>query len=315
MGAYTPENQAFLRALRRRITELLHDGQQLVLHAAQKILVISQGEGKILQEEFGVPHDKLQLTYYGVEPKYEQGDAARFEREFGVSDFVYCAARYEERKNHIGIIRAWRDEKVPLVLAGPVPDPRYFDLCRGEATSNVHFVGALTPAQIADAAAAAKVHVLASWWEEMGLAAMEAGLAGCNLVMTQNGPGREYFGDDCFSVDPADPASIRAGIQAALARPRATHLAQKIREQFTWEDSARATREAYDEVLESGAVPHIDPEALMKVAIRMSEEYILMEQHQTGLSVWAHDMERRLKQPPSVQVALRHWVERLRTGQ
>lgn len=324
MGVRTPQDQALLKSVRKREADLLHDEQQLLFNSIAKILVISEGEGEILREEFGVPRAKLHLTYYGVNPLYEHGDAARFEREFGLRDFVFCAARFEERKNHIGVIRAWRNESVPLVLAGNVMDPRYYELCRHEATPNVHFVGKLTPNQIADADAAARVHVLASWWEEMGLSALEAGLAGCNLVMTQNGPGREYFGDDCVVCDPSEPSSIRDAIHAALQRPRATHLAQYIREKFTWENSARATREAYDAAVTNNAVPTIDLEALSRVSIRMAEQFHYQEQQyaelvnhslhaaaaKQDLERWALDMEARLKQPPSLRAALHGILDR-----
>lgn len=311
LDAPAPQDQARLRASRRENAELVHDVQQLVFDAVGKVLVLSNGEGEIIQKEFGISREKVQLTRYGVNPQYQRGDAARFEREFGVHDFVLCAARFEHRKNQIGIIRALREENIPLVLAGPAPEPRYLELCKREASSNVHFVGELTPAQIADAGAAARVHVMASWWEEMGQAALEAGLAGCNLVMTQNGPGREYFGDDCFVCDPADVNSIRIAIQRAWERPRTTQLAEKIRAQYTWEQSAAATRDAYDEILAAKHVPTISPDALSRVTIRFAEHYHHIEREhlkliagKQELEAWALEMQARLAQP-SLRAALR----------
>ena len=300
-----------MRASRRDNAELVHDVQQLVFEAVGKVLVLSNGEGEIIQNEFGIPREKIQLTRYGVNPQYQRGDAARFAREFGVRDFVLCAARFEHRKNQIGIIHALRDENIPLVLAGPAPEPRYLELCKREAGANIHFVGELTPAQIADAGAAARVHVMASWWEEMGQAALEAGLAGCNLVMTQNGPGREYFGDDCFVCDPADVDSIRSAIQRAWERPRTTELAEKIRAQYTWKKSAAATRDAYDEILSAKLTPSISTDALSRVAIRFAEQYHHIEHEhlkliagKQELEEWALEMQTRLREP-SLRPALR----------
>lgn len=316
LTAPTPEARARLRAARRREAELLHDAQQLVFGAAQKVLVLSNGEGSILQEEFGMAPEKLHLTYNGVDPKYQRGDADYFAREFRVRDFVLSAARFEHRKNQVGLIRAWRDESVPLVLAGAVPEPEYFALCRQEATPNIHFVGDLAPAQIADAGAAARVHVLPSWWEEVGLAALEAGLAGCTLVMTQNGPGREYFGDDCLTCDPANPASIREAVHAALARPRAADLAQRILTQFSWERAATATREAYDEALACPLLANIDLDLLSALTIQLAEELHRQERQLTDavhahqeLERWALDMQSRLRLPPTLGSVVRGWLK------
>ncbi len=317
LDAPTEDAQARLRATRKREAELLRDAQQLVLSIAAKILILSRGEGELLLKEFGAPREKMQLTFYGVDAKYANGDAARFEQEFGVRGFVFSAARFQHRKNQIGLIRAWREENIPLVLAGPISEPAYWELCKREASANVHFVGALTPAQIADAGAAARVHVMASWWEEVGLAALEAGLAGCNLVMTQNGPAREYFGDDVVLCDPARPDSIRAAIQIALEHPRTTQLAEKIRAQFTWERSAQATREAYDEILAQRHEPNIHWDALQQLAIRMAENYDELErensklqQGKRDLETWALEMQARLQQPPSLRAALRGAVKK-----
>ena len=47
---------------------------------------------------------------------------------------------------------------------------------------------------LASAYAAARVFALPSWFETPGLAALEAALAGCAVVITPYGSTREYFG-------------------------------------------------------------------------------------------------------------------------
>lgn len=299
-GALTTAEWETVRHTQRREHELFMAVQQLALRAASTVFSLSDMEGALLARDFGILESRLCTTYNGVDAQYMQGDAARFEKNFGVRDFVLCAARIEERKNTIGLIRAWQNETIPLVLAGGAPDARYLELCRAEATANVHFVGALTPSQVADAMAAARVHVLASWWEEQGLAALEAGLSNLNLVMTQNGPGREYFGDACFSCDPADPRSIHDAIQRALAAPRPKNLRAQLIEKFTWARAAEQTRVAYDAALqaESMTAPHLDATLLQEITARLAElmylkqnAYEMLNAHALKTTAWARELE------------------------
>jgi glycosyltransferase involved in cell wall biosynthesis len=300
LGKLSEQEWRQIRFVQAREHELFMAVQQLTLRAASIVFSLSDMEGALVTRDFGVSKARLCTTYNGVDLQYAHGDAARFVQTFGARDFVFCAARLEERKNTVGLIRAWRNEQAPLVLAGHAPDVRYLDLCRAEATGNIHFVGALTPAHVADAFAAARVHVMASWWEEQGLAALEAGLNNLNLVMTQNGPGREYFGDACFSCDPADPISIREAIRRALAAPRPQNLRAQLAEKFTWARAAQQTRAAYDAALQTDALraPFLDTNALGDIGARLAElmylkqtAYETLETQALKTTAWAHELE------------------------
>jgi glycosyltransferase involved in cell wall biosynthesis len=88
-----------------------------------------------------------------------------------------------------------------------------------------------------------------SFLEAPGLAALEAGVAGANVVITGFGATREYFGDHVEYVNPYSPASILDGVKRALARPRSDALKQHILDRYAWEHVAAATRAAYESVL------------------------------------------------------------------
>lgn len=300
LGSPSPAEHAASQLVLERSEELAQAAHQLALDCAARIFTLSDAEGILLQEDFHAAPDKLCVTYNGADAAFAQGDAARFEREFGLKDFILSAARIEERKNTIGVVRAWRAESVPLVLAGHAPVPAYLELCQREAGPNIHFVGALTPAQMADAYAAARVHVLASWWEEGGLAALEAGLAGCSLVMTQNSPAREYFGDACWLCDPADPQSIGAALRAAYAAPRPSALASGIREQFTWGRAADVLLASYQELLAAPetARPRAEAVVWMRAAaaaaelLHLRQEYLqTLEARSRANAAWAQELE------------------------
>ncbi len=64
---------------------------------------------------------------------------------------------------------------------------------------------------LASAYAAARVFALPSWFETPGLAALEAALAGCAVVITPYGSTREYFGDLVEYARPHRPARFGRG--------------------------------------------------------------------------------------------------------
>lgn len=245
------DEQARIHRMRALEEELYVSIHRLVLDSAQIAFPMSRMEGDILESDLGVPAERVRVAYVAPEPVYADGRAERFASRYGLENqsFVLFVARIEMRKNTLGLIRAWRDEPERLVLIGGMPNPEYARWCRETAGANVLFLGRQALPEVIDACAAARVHVNPSWWEEAGMSALEAALAGCNIAMTQNGPGREYFGEDCHTCDPADAASIRRAVRAALDAPRNPELAARIRNRFTWEETARVLRDAYDQAI------------------------------------------------------------------
>ncbi|HEV2483999.1 MAG TPA: glycosyltransferase family 4 protein [Terracidiphilus sp.] len=181
---------------------------------------------------------------------HSQGDGIppEFERFRGA---VLCVAGIGHRKNQLRLVKALKGVDMPLVLVGqPTPNAqRYFRKIKREAGANVHFVGQVNHEEVRHYYRVAKVHVLASWMETTGLSSLEAGLAGCNLVITDRGDTREYFGDMAFYCDPGSEISIRDAVLKAYAAPVCTELQDRIRSKFNWTKTAEATLDAYRQIL------------------------------------------------------------------
>ena len=112
-------------------------------------------------------------------------------KKFGV-----CVGRFDERKNQLGLIQALKTTSIPVVFIGaPGPNYRaYYERCRQVADGGPFlFLPGMPQSELADAYAAAHMHVQASWLETPGLTNLEAGLSGCNLVMSDRGSVRECF--------------------------------------------------------------------------------------------------------------------------
>ena len=95
----------------------------------------------------------------------------------------------------------------------------------------------------------AKVHVLPSYFETTGLSSLEAAVMGCNIVVTDKGDTRDYFGDDAWYCDPDSVESIRNAVDAAYKAPFNEAFRERILRDFTWERAAEETLAAYKQVL------------------------------------------------------------------
>jgi glycosyltransferase involved in cell wall biosynthesis len=92
---------------------------------------------------------------------------------------------------------------------------------------HVRLLGVVDPADIPRLYRAADCAALVSLREGYGLAALEAVACGTPLVVSRAVPAAaDLPGDAAVAVEPGDPASIEAGIAAALALPRASQAGQ-----------------------------------------------------------------------------------------
>ncbi|WP_428330851.1 glycosyltransferase family 4 protein [Mucilaginibacter sp.] len=163
------------------------------------------------------------------------------------ANLVICVARIEGRKNHINLIKALNNTKYTLVIIGAhAPNQGgYYYQCRSIAADNIHFVDRIPQDELLEYYSRAKVHILPSWFETTGLSSIEAACMRCNIVITDKGDTREYFGDDAFYCDPAVPESILTAVEKAAASPFTETLRNKIIEKHTWQQAAIQTLKAY----------------------------------------------------------------------
>jgi glycosyltransferase involved in cell wall biosynthesis/2-polyprenyl-3-methyl-5-hydroxy-6-metoxy-1,4-benzoquinol methylase len=227
--------------------------KQQVVERAQLLLPNCRWELSALRRYFGPSDKPAHVVPNAVRPeRFLHATPDAFVQRFGLRDFVLCAARIEPFKNQLMLIWALRDTDIPIVLAGKVSDSEYGALCERWAGKNVHFVGELAPDLLASAYAAARVHAMPSWAETPGLTSMEAALAGCAIVVGNQGAEREYFGDFAYYCNPADIDSVREAVLAAwedrdVARREA--FREYILKRYTWSETARVTAEAYEQIL------------------------------------------------------------------
>lgn len=164
---------------------------------------------------------------------------------------ILCMGRIESRKNQLNLIRALNNTQYQLYIHGK-PSPNniaYYEQCKSEAAPNVHILDWLQDDELYTAYSNAKVHVLPSYFETTGLSSLEAAVMGCNIVVTDRGDTKDYFGDNAWYCDPDSVASIKEEIEKAYAAPYDPAFKEHILRYFTWDEAAVQTLKAYNQIL------------------------------------------------------------------
>ena len=171
---------------------------------------------------------------------------------------LFAAGRiWDEAKNLKILASVAKDLPWPVCVAGPgVPE-------RGDRAAlarNVRWLGPVSPAAISLWYAQASIFVAPSRYEPFGLAALEAALAGCALVLGDIPTLRELWTGAAMFVPPGDREQLAYALGLLIEDPelRAT-LGRRAKERAATFSATRMTaayRNAYAEVIasHSGAV-------------------------------------------------------------
>jgi glycosyltransferase involved in cell wall biosynthesis len=126
------------------------------------------------------------------------------------------------RKNIAVLARVAPDLPWPVYVAGDDTRPG-----SGEAGSlscespvnQLRPLGRLDQARLADLLARAAVYALPARYEPFGLGVLEAGLAGCALILGDIPSLREVWGDAALFVHPDDTDGLRDALQYLMTHP------------------------------------------------------------------------------------------------
>jgi glycosyltransferase involved in cell wall biosynthesis len=219
------------------------------LSLADVVVTNSDVESDLLAGVLALPRDRFMTVMNGFDTRFsEPQDPNLFRTAFAIDGkFILNIGNIEPRKNQLGLVRALAGHPVPLVLLGHKRDEAYAAQVLAEGGSQVRYIGPLDHAdpRLASAFAACSAFALPSTLETPGLAALEAAAAGAPLVVTSEGPTRDYFGGHAQYVDHRDPQDIRRGIDLALSGAQGTGLKAHVASRFGWPKVTEALVEVY----------------------------------------------------------------------
>lgn len=198
---------------------------------ADKIIFKSHAELANVSQHVQVDKRKTMLVPWGVDTAYAQpADPKLFKSLYQLDSYILWLGIIEEQKNQLSAIQALSGIETPLVFIGHHRNQAYFDACLEAAPRHFKFLPYMPSGSPILRSALQNCDLyLEVPFDPPGLSALEAGLAGRTLVLSQGTWTTEEFGDMAISVDPAQPTEILSGVKKGLNfNSKTNDLAERI---------------------------------------------------------------------------------------
>ncbi|MCC5911503.1 MAG: glycosyltransferase family 4 protein [Clostridiaceae bacterium] len=218
-----------------------------VFEGADIILPSAQIEMEEIQKDLTISKP-YRIIRNGVDRAFLQSDRKTFYNKYNIDNFVLSVARICPHKNQLALAKITKKLGVPLVLIGTINDYNYYTQCV-RANKDIVYIPQMKHHDLASAYTAARAHALVSWYEIPGLVNLEAGLAGCNVITTEEGSGKEYFKNYVQYVKPFNLKDIEEKLIGAITTKQKQGFKEYILNNFLWEKIAQDIINSYKVIL------------------------------------------------------------------
>ncbi len=247
----------FPPAIRRRLLFLMGRGMQQAAH----VIAVSQNVKDYAVAHYGTDPERITVIHNGVGAHFRPvptAESVPVRARYGLPErYVFCAARFEKRKNLDGALRAFAhlrraDPGLALVIAGDMSWERaqltalITDLGLGEA---VVLPGYIPNTDLPAVYSGALFFVYPSLWEGFGIPVIEAMACGVPVLTSDVTSIPEVAGSAALMVDPASDQELRDGFLAigtdAALRARLAAAGPVQAARFSWNRCVAETRTVY----------------------------------------------------------------------
>jgi len=213
---------------------------------ADVLLPNSEGEQREIERTYGIRAKKYHVVRNAI-------DTSLFakEPEGKRENYVLSVGRIENRKNTIKLIEACHKLGLHLKLIGALDEhDDYARSCLELIKKyDVEHLDPKPQKELLDYYYSAKAHAMVSWYETPGLSSMEAACGGCNIVSTDLGSTKEYFGKNANYCSPFSQSSIEEALSEAIGGQSDMTLRETIMSEFTWDGAADDTLAGYGVII------------------------------------------------------------------
>ncbi len=214
---------------------------------ATKIIAVSRNTKKDLVDIYNIPKKKITVVYNG----YEKGSSEAETKKINEGPYLFYVGRLEQRKNIIGIIKAFEILKKQykyqgsLFLAG---NPGYgygaiqSTIAKSKFKKDIRQFGFISETEKWNYLKYADVFLFPSFCEGFGIPIIEAQSIGTPVVTSKIGSLNEIAGNDEICVDPYNQNDIAQKAHWLVDNPDFRNSAiMKGKEnvkRFSWEECA-----------------------------------------------------------------------------
>ena len=231
--------------------------QEYVLKNTTMLIPNSVMELNAIKKELNCTGKSNMIIHSGVEIEKDilKVSPSLFFDKYEIKDFVLIMGRIEPLKNQIKLMEAMDGVDIPVVFSGALTKEnhnycnRFLELVKSR--KNFHYLGFIDKNILYSAMKNARVIAIPSWFEIVGFTALEGGLMGTNVVVTERGFGRPYFLNDVWYCNPSNTISIKKTILEAYYSLKDKNIfRERILKKYTWEKSSTVIYNSYIKALE-----------------------------------------------------------------
>ncbi len=175
-------------------------------------LVRSKYEYEYVNKSYDVPSG--QISIIPLSYRIQECDDYPAKEHF----CLHVSRLTDDRKNVLRLMKAAVKYNFKLVLAGSISSEDDFVPFRKimKEYDNIIYLGWVSDEKLIDLYRRAKVFALPSINEGVGMVAVEAASYGCDIVVTEIGGPKEYYGDMAFTVNPYNIDEIGKAVCKAM---------------------------------------------------------------------------------------------------
>lgn len=214
---------------------------------ATKVIAVSENTKKDLTKMYNVSKSKIAVIYNGFNNSRHQIEKKSSRK----SPYLFYVGRIEERKNIIGIVRAFNILKKKynyngkLILAGSFGiggEEIQKEIAKSEYKQDVEMLGFISEKEKWSFLEHADVFLFPSFCEGFGIPIVEAQSVGVPVVTSSIGPMDEISGNKDICVDPSNEMEIATKVNSLIKDQDVRNdVIEKGRiniQRFSWEECA-----------------------------------------------------------------------------